>query len=115
MIDDNRGGRIINSSSIAESFAGMNDTSYTMALAKIEGVTRALAAQLESGGTAVDAIAPGFSERGPTPPVPTTRRHRVAEYPNTAGQMERAERARACDIVSGVASCFLHYWPCACR
>lgn len=60
MIDGDRGGRIINISSIAGPIASAGDAAYTMAKAGLDGLTRALAAELGSHRITVNGVAPGF-------------------------------------------------------
>jgi len=60
MIAGGRGGRIINVSSIAGPIAGAGDVVYTMAKAGLDGLTRALAAELGAHRITVNGVAPGF-------------------------------------------------------
>ena len=60
MIENGRGGRIVNVSSVAGPLAGAGDTPYTMAKAGVDGLTRALAAELGSHRITVNGVAPGF-------------------------------------------------------
>ena len=58
-------GRIINVSSIAGLIAQAGDAAYTTAKAGINGMTKALAAELGPKGVTVNAIAPGFFKTAP--------------------------------------------------
>ena len=60
MIEGGRGGRIINVSSIAGPIASAGDAVYTMAKAGLDGLTRALAAELGAHRITVNSVAPGF-------------------------------------------------------
>jgi gluconate 5-dehydrogenase len=60
MIAGGRGGRIVNVSSIAGPIASAGDAAYTMAKAGLDGLTRALAAELGAHRITVNGVAPGF-------------------------------------------------------
>ncbi|MCI5095917.1 MAG: SDR family oxidoreductase [Rhodobacteraceae bacterium] len=60
-----RYGRIVNISSIAGLIAQGGDAAYTTAKAGINGMTKALAAELGPQGINVNAVAPGFFKTAP--------------------------------------------------
>jgi len=60
MIKRGNGGRIVNISSIAGPIARSGDAVYTMAKAGIDGLTRALAAELGVNDITVNGVAPGY-------------------------------------------------------
>ena len=55
-----RGGRLINLTSIAGPIARSGDAAYTMAKGGLDALTRGLAAELGPRGVSVNAIAPGY-------------------------------------------------------
>lgn len=76
------GGRIVNISSIAGIIAQSGDAAYTTAKAGINGMTRALAAELGPQGINVNAIAPGFFKTEPN--------REAAKDPAIAARLEAA-------------------------
>jgi gluconate 5-dehydrogenase len=58
-------GRIVNISSIAGLIAQSGDAAYTSAKAGINGMTKALAAELGVHGINVNVVAPGFFKTAP--------------------------------------------------
>lgn len=65
MIAHGKAGRIVNISSIASIVAQAGDAAYTMAKSGINGLTRALAAELGPKGINVNAVAPGYFATAP--------------------------------------------------
>ncbi|MBY0565372.1 MAG: SDR family oxidoreductase [Hyphomonadaceae bacterium] len=60
MIAGGRGGRIVNVSSVAGSIANPGDPVYGVSKAGLDGLTRALAAELGPHAITVNGVAPGF-------------------------------------------------------
>ncbi|TCL01210.1 gluconate 5-dehydrogenase [Shimia isoporae] len=75
-------GRIVNVSSIAGLIAQPGDAAYTSAKAGINGMTKALAAELGAQGVCVNAIAPGFFKTAPNA--------EAAENPDIAEKLRNA-------------------------
>lgn len=65
MIKGGRGGRIVNVSSIAGSIANPGDPAYGVSKAGLDGLTRALAAELGPHRINVNGVAPGFFKTEP--------------------------------------------------
>ncbi|MGX9965266.1 SDR family NAD(P)-dependent oxidoreductase [Roseomonas sp. F4] len=62
MVEQGRGGAIINLSSVNGHVAGANRSVYTATKHAIEGLTKAMAFELGPKGIRVNAVAPGFVE-----------------------------------------------------
>lgn len=62
MVEQGRGGAIINLSSVNGHVGGANRTVYTATKHAIEGLTKAMAFELGPKGIRVNAVAPGFVE-----------------------------------------------------
>jgi gluconate 5-dehydrogenase len=60
MIASHAGGRVVNISSVAGAIANPGDPVYGVSKAGLDGVTRALAAELGPHGINVNGVAPGF-------------------------------------------------------
>jgi gluconate 5-dehydrogenase len=73
MIERGVGGRIINVSSIIARAARQGDVAYASAKAGLEGLTRAMAADLGPSGITVNAVAPG--------PIATETNSQLADDP----------------------------------
>lgn len=65
MIAGGRGGRIVNISSVAGSIANPGDPVYGVTKAGLDGLTRALAAELGPHNINVNGVAPGFFKTEP--------------------------------------------------
>lgn len=80
-------GRIVNISSIAGLIAQAGDAAYTTAKAGINGMTKALAAELGPKGITVNAVAPGFFRTAPN--LAAAADPAVAERLNSATALGR--------------------------
>ena len=65
-----RGGRIINISSVVATMGNAGQANYCAAKAGLEGMTRALARELGSRNITVNAVAPGFIATDMTKSLP---------------------------------------------
>ncbi len=65
MIARGEGGRIVNISSVAGPIASAGDSVYAMAKAGLDGLTRALAAELGPHRITANGVAPGFFRTEP--------------------------------------------------
>ncbi len=77
-----RGGRIVNLTSVSGLMGIPGQTNYAAAKAAIMGFTRALAKELAGAGVAVNAVAPGFVDTDMlTALAPEARRRALASVP----------------------------------
>lgn len=80
-------GRIVNISSIAGLIAQPGDAAYTAAKAGLNGMTKALAAELGPSGINVNAVAPGFFKTAPN--MEAAKDPALAEKLNNATALKR--------------------------
>jgi len=74
-----RGGRIINMSSVVGSMGNAGQSNYSAAKAGIAGFTKSMARELGSRGITVNAIAPGFIQTAMTASLPEAVRKSFME------------------------------------
>ncbi len=79
MIDLDRGGRIINMSSIIGQSGNYGQSNYAAAKAGIVGFTKSVAKELARYRITVNAVAPGFTETELIAGLPDEVRHRLVE------------------------------------
>jgi len=79
MIDQDKGGRIINMSSIIGQSGNYGQSNYAAAKAGIVGFTKSVAKELARYRITVNAVAPGFTETELIAGLPDEVRHRLVE------------------------------------
>lgn len=100
LMTPNSYGRIVNVSSIAGLIAQLGDAAYITAKAGINGMTRALAAELGPQGINVNAVAPGFFKTAPN--AKAAADPAIAERLQMSTSLGRSRRTRPRNCVSGL-------------
>lgn len=80
-------GRIVNISSIAGIIAQSGDALYTTAKAGMNGITKALAAELGTDGITVNSVAPGFFKTAPN--AEAAKDAKIQERLNMSSSLKR--------------------------
>lgn len=89
-----RGGRILNMSSVVGLMGNAGQVNYAASKAGIIGLTKSVARELAGRGITVNAIAPGFVETDMTAELPEAMRERY-EHEIPLGRLARADEVAA--------------------